>query len=71
MAVIDETWRRATGAPFGPFEIHDIIGMETPYNLNSQSGDQELREFADILKRDFIDKGHLGRATGKGFYDYE
>lgn len=27
---IDVTWRRTTGAPFGPFEIHDVIGMETP-----------------------------------------
>lgn len=70
VAVIDATWRKATGAPFGPFEIHDIVGMETPYNLNSHSEDPELREFAKILKRDFIDKGRLGRATGKGFYDY-
>ncbi len=71
VAVIDATWRRATGAPLGPFEIYDIIGMETPYNLNIQSEDPELREFADTLKRNFIDQGRLGRATGKGFYDYE
>ncbi|MEV7646719.1 3-hydroxyacyl-CoA dehydrogenase [Arthrobacter sp. NPDC089319] len=70
-ADIDSTWRTATGSPFGPFEIHDIIGMETPYNLNSRSEDAELREFAEILKRDFIDKGRLGRAAGKGFYDYD
>lgn len=69
--VIDETWRRATGAPFGPFQIHDIIGMETPYNLNSASDDPELQEFARLLKRDFIDQGRLGRGVGKGFYDYE
>ena len=34
VATIDLTWRKATGSPFGPFEIYDIIGMETPYNLN-------------------------------------
>lgn len=68
--VIDSTWRTATGSPFGPFEINDIVGMETPYNLNSRSEDPELREFADILKRDFIDTGRLGRAVGRGFYDY-
>lgn len=71
ITVIDETWRRATGAPFGPFEIYDIIGMETPYNLNAHSEDPELHEFANILKRDFIDQGRLGRATGRGFYNYE
>lgn len=69
--VIDETWRRATGAPLGPFEIYDIIGMETPYNLNRHSDDPELREFAETLKREFIDKGRLGRSVGKGFYDYD
>jgi 3-hydroxyacyl-CoA dehydrogenase len=68
---IDKTWRIATGSPFGPFEIYDIIGMETPYTLNAQSEDPELREFAQILKRDFIDQGRMGRGTGKGFYDYE
>lgn len=67
---IDAAWRRGTGSPLGPFEIYDLIGMETPYVLNSQSEDPELREFAELLKRDFIDKGRLGRAVGRGFYDY-
>jgi 3-hydroxybutyryl-CoA dehydrogenase len=29
-----------------------------------------MREFAEILKRDFIDQGKLGRGSGQGFYDY-
>ncbi|MFT4470745.1 3-hydroxyacyl-CoA dehydrogenase [Arthrobacter sulfonylureivorans] len=69
-ATIDLTWRQSTGAPLGPFEIYDIIGMETPYQFNSRSQDPELKRFADILKRDFIDQGRLGRSVGKGFYDY-
>lgn len=67
---VDLTWRRATGAPVGPFQIFDIIGMETPYNLSVHSDDPEMREFAAILKRDFIDKGRLGIGVGKGFYDW-
>lgn len=67
---IDLTWRKATGAPAGPFQIFDIVGMETPYNLNIHSDDPVKREFAQIIKRDYIDKGRMGRATGKGFYDY-
>lgn len=67
---IDMTWRKATGAPAGPFQIFDVIGMETPYNLGVHSDDPEMQEFAAILKRDFIDKGRLGIAAGKGFYDY-
>ena len=67
---IDTTWRRATGSPFGPFEIYDIVGLQTPYYLNARSRDDEMREFAEILKRDFIDQGKLGRGSGQGFYDY-
>lgn len=67
---IDTTWRRATGSPFGPFEIYDIVGLQTPYYLNAQSQDEEMREFAGILKRDFIDQGKLGRGSGQGFYNY-
>lgn len=68
---VDLTWRRGTGAPLGPFQIYDVVGMETPYNLNRDSDDPELREFAQILKRDFIDTGRLGRGAGAGFYDYD
>ncbi|MDN3310584.1 3-hydroxyacyl-CoA dehydrogenase [Microbacterium oryzae] len=67
---IDLTWRRATGAPLGPFQIFDVVGMQTPYNLNKDSDDPEQREFAEILKRDYIDQGRLGRGSGHGFYDY-
>ncbi|MEH0111324.1 3-hydroxyacyl-CoA dehydrogenase [Tersicoccus sp. MR15.9] len=67
---IDTTWRKATGAPLGPFQIYDVIGMQTPYNLMRTSPDPDLRQFAEVLKRDYIDAGKLGRATGHGFYDY-
>lgn len=67
---IDLTWRKATGAPLGPFQIYDVVGMQTPYNLNKDSDDPVKREFAETLKRDYIDQGRLGVAVGKGFYDY-
>lgn len=67
---IDLTWRKATGAPAGPFQIFDVVGMETPYHLNVNSDDPVKREFAQIIKRDYIDKGRLGLASGRGFYDY-
>lgn len=31
--IIDKTWKIGTGAPFGPLEILDIIGIETAYNI--------------------------------------
>lgn len=68
---IDKTWRIATGAPNGPFEIFDVVGMMTPYALNKDSENPESREFAELIKRDYIDKGYLGKGSGRGFYTYE
>ena len=31
---IDLTWRLATGAPAGPFQILDVVGLETAYNIH-------------------------------------
>ncbi|WP_341872818.1 3-hydroxyacyl-CoA dehydrogenase NAD-binding domain-containing protein [Leucobacter insecticola] len=67
---IDKTWKIATGAPTGPFEIYDVIGMMTPYNLNKDSADPESRKFAEYIKTEYIDKGWLGKGSGRGFYEY-
>lgn len=66
---VDTTWRIATGAPLGPFQILDVVGLNTPYNILMQ-GDEEERQLAAWLKENYIDKGKLGRATGEGFYTY-
>lgn len=66
---IDKTWRIGTGAPKGPFEIFDIVGLTTAYNISSVAGPKQ-REFAAYLKENYIDKGKLGVATGEGFYRY-
>lgn len=68
-ADIDSTWRIATGAPAGPFQILDIIGLTTPYNIMAH-GDAQSRRIAAWLKDNYIDKGKLGVATGEGFYKY-
>jgi 3-hydroxyacyl-CoA dehydrogenase len=67
---VDKTWRIATGAPLGPFQIFDIIGLTTPYNISIASGTPEGAAFAAYLKENYIDKGKLGTATGEGFYVY-
>jgi len=67
---VDDVWRIATGAPLGPFQIYDIIGLNTPYNI-MMSGDAEQQKLGEWLKTNYIDKGRLGLASGHGFYDYE
>ena len=66
---IDKTWRIGTGSPLGPFQIFDVVGLTTAYNISSQGGPKQ-QAFAKLLKEDYIDKGHLGVATGQGFYTY-
>jgi 3-hydroxybutyryl-CoA dehydrogenase len=67
---IDTTWRIATGAPSGPFQIYDVIGLMTPYNVAMADPRPKSQAFAKLLKEQYIDKGKLGVATGEGFYSY-
>lgn len=67
---VDKVWRIATGAPMGPFQIYDMIGLNTPYNILSH-GDARGQQIAAWLKENYIDKGKLGIASGEGFYSYK
>ncbi len=72
---IDLTWRLATGAPKGPFEILDIVGLTTAYNINQMKPEahQEgnvINKIGKLLKEK-IDKGETGVTAGKGFYEYK
>ena len=49
---------------------HLDVYKRQPYNLSKDSADPVQREFAEMLKRDYIDKGYLGKGSGRGFYDY-
>lgn len=72
---IDKTWKIGTGSPRGPFEILDVIGMVTPYNLAmSKPGADDPStvngKIAAMLKK-MIDEGKTGLAAGEGFYKYD
>ncbi|MEV2224327.1 3-hydroxyacyl-CoA dehydrogenase [Nocardia vinacea] len=66
---VDKTWRIGTGAPVGPFQMLDVIGLATPYNILVNGG-EDGQQLAAWLKTNYIDKGKLGIATGEGFYKY-
>ncbi len=71
---IDLTWKLGTGAPKGPFEIIDIVGLTTVYNIGKMhpgADDPNTVQGKLMLKlKEKIDKGETGRNAGKGFYDY-
>lgn len=65
---IDLTWRKATGAPAGPFQIYDVVGLRTAYAI--ASADPRSAVWAAYLKEHYLDQGKLGVESGEGFYRY-
>ena len=68
--MVDKTWRISVGASQGPFQMMDVIGLRTAYNIAAASPDEKMQAAAALLKERYIDQGKLGRETGEGFYIY-
>jgi 3-hydroxybutyryl-CoA dehydrogenase len=69
---IDLAMKSGAGFPMGPFELGDLIGLdvalEVAETMLRETGDPKYRP-APILRR-LVSAGHLGRKSGRGFYDY-
>lgn len=74
-ATIDAAWKLGTGAPLGPFQILDVVGLSTAENIVSHlpGADDPSSQYGKILSllQDKISKGETGVHSGKGFYSYK
>ena len=82
---IDKAWTLGTGAPHGPFQIIDTVGLMTAKNIVEQYQKvprlinpllskmmlpYNYKGMLEILNK-YIAEGKLGKSTQEGFYKYK
>lgn len=69
---IDTAMRLGCGHPVGPLALSDLIGLDVVYAMAKLlfADFHDDRYKPPALLRRLVQQGHLGKKTGRGFYDY-
>jgi 3-hydroxybutyryl-CoA dehydrogenase len=68
---VDKAMKVCTNFPMGPLELIDLAGVDIVlHGLETMEKDFGDRYHPAPLLRQMVRAGHLGRKSGKGFYDY-
>lgn len=70
-AEIDKALKLGLNHPMGPFELVDLVGLDTRLNILNflhQTLGEKFRPCPLMVK--YVKAGRLGRKTGKGVYEY-
>jgi 3-hydroxybutyryl-CoA dehydrogenase len=72
-AEFDEMFTINTGAKAGVFRMMDQVGLDVVLDIENHyaAENPHLPEGPRALLHEYVDAGHLGLKTGRGFYDYE
>jgi len=69
---VDLACELGLGHPMGPFRLMDLTGIDLSYDMMKAGMDKggPKPDCYDLVES-MYKKGHYGRKTGKGFYDYQ
>ncbi|MEU2351968.1 3-hydroxyacyl-CoA dehydrogenase family protein [Streptomyces misionensis] len=68
---VDRMWQINTGLESGPFRQMDKVGLDVVLNIENHYAEENpaLPAGPRELLRRYVEAGHLGVKTGRGFYD--
>ncbi|MFF4173093.1 3-hydroxyacyl-CoA dehydrogenase family protein [Streptomyces sp. NPDC001744] len=68
---VDRMWQINMGTPAGPFRMMDQVGLDVVLDIEEHYAAERpgLPGGPRELLRKYVDAGHLGVKTGRGFYD--
>ena len=67
---IDIAVKKGLNWPMGPFHLLDFSGLDIFYGAMKDRHRQGEGDDAPEVLRKLVEDGHLGRKTGKGFFEY-
>jgi 3-hydroxybutyryl-CoA dehydrogenase len=67
---IDTAVQKGLNWPMGPFHLLDFSGLDIFYGAMKDRHRQGEGSDAPELLRNLVEAGHLGRKSGKGFFEY-
>jgi 3-hydroxybutyryl-CoA dehydrogenase len=69
-----DTILKSSGFKMGPFELMDLIGLDVNLAVSTavyEGFNQNAKYKPSHMQVEKVKAGHLGRKSGKGFYDYK